>query len=61
MNDKIKTHMLAYALDLSYWLEEGLDSLNFVTAGTPYFESEEEAEEYITNLYNTANKMEIEK
>lgn len=59
MNTEIKTHMIAYAQDLSYWLDDGLDSLNFFTAGTPYFESVESAEEYIANLRNTANKLEI--
>ena len=54
MNDKIKTHMLAYARDLTYWLAEDLESLNYVTVGTPYFKSEEEAEKYIASIYKEA-------
>lgn len=42
--------VISYIEDIEYQYGRGLGCLNFCTAGTPYFGSKEEAEEYILQL-----------
>ena len=46
----VKSLLQAYLSDLEYNVCSGVDNLNHFTSGTPYFDTEEEAQEYIEEL-----------
>jgi len=47
----------SYLDDLEYSLSGGVDNCNFVTSGTPSFNDEEEAAEYVNSLKRTCDDM----
>ena len=46
----IKSLLQSYLTDLEYNLYSGVGNLNHVTSGTPFFDTEEDAQEYIEEL-----------
>jgi len=46
----IKSFLQAYLDDLEYNVSSGVGNLNHITSGTPFFDTEEEAQEYIEEL-----------
>ena len=51
-------YLKAYRGDLRYALSNGLSSLNFATADTQFFTTEQEAEDYLKDLSNTIDSLE---
>lgn len=49
-----------YADDLRYALDESTDCLNYRTSGTPYFDSDAEAEVYHKGVYFIINQLKQE-
>ena len=47
----------SYLDDLEYSLSGGVDNCNFVTSGTPSFNDEEEAAEYVNSLKRNCDNM----
>jgi hypothetical protein len=57
MIGKVAAFLEAYETDLTYHHQSnGIESLNCVTAGTPEFDTDEEAEKYLADL-NTTIKL----
>ena len=57
MIGKVEEFLLAYHSDLFYHFDYGgVDSLNHFTAGTPCFETEDQAKQYLADL-NTTIKL----
>jgi hypothetical protein len=49
-----------YEADLTYnYRQEGVDTLNYSTCGTPYFDTEKEAEQYLADLSTTIQLLEV--
>jgi len=56
---KTEEFLRNYQSDLTYnHKQEGVDSLNNVTCGTPEFETEEEAQKYLADLSTTIRLLE---
>ena len=54
MIGKVESFLTAYVADLNYHFNYGgIESLNPFTAGTPCFETEAEAEQYLADLNTT--------
>lgn len=57
MIGKVDSFLTAYVADLNYHFDYGgVDSLNHITAGTPCFETEDQAKQYLADL-NTTIKL----
>jgi len=62
-NDMVDTAQLlvylkAYHADLAYqFKQDGFEYVNSASCGTPYFESDEEAQKYLTNLSDFTAKV----
>lgn len=52
-----KKFLQAYLSDLEYWTQDGVDSVNHVTCGTPFFENERELDHYIRKLKACINNL----
>ena len=50
---KVKSFLVNYESDLDYNRHNDLSSLNSFTCGTPYFNTYDEADEYLTDLRTT--------
>jgi hypothetical protein len=56
---KVIDFLRSYMADLEYTHgNDGIHSLNHFTSGTPYFDTEEEAEKYLADLNITIKLME---
>lgn len=61
MIGKMLPFLTAYHGDLEYNFGYTLDTLNHFTSGTPYFDDEAEAKQYIADLNTTIKILESEK
>lgn len=59
MIGKVSAFLRSYEVDLTYHHQyDGIESLNYVTCGTPSFATEEEAEQYLADLNTTIRLLE---
>ena len=59
MIGKVSEFLRYYEADLTYnHKQDGINSLNYFTCGTPCFETEEEAEKYLADLSTTIRLLE---
>ena len=59
MIGKVIDFLRYYEADLTFQQQDdGIHSLNHFTSGTPYFDTEEEAEKYLADLNITIKLME---
>jgi hypothetical protein len=59
MIGKVSEFLRYYEADLTYnRQQDGINSLNYVTCGTPYFDTEKEAEKYLADLSTTIQLLE---
>ena len=59
MIGKVTEFLRYYEADLTYnYRQEGVDTLNYSTCGTPEFETGEQAEKYIADLSTTIRLLE---
>lgn len=57
---EILKYLECYADDISYQSGDGFENLNYCTSGTPYFESDVEAEAWVTEVSNCVEKLKTE-
>ena len=58
-NAKVLPYLKAYYADLGYqFTQDGYEYMNSASAGTPCFETDEEAEKYLTDLADFIKKLE---
>ena len=61
MIGKASEFLRYYEADLTYHHQfDGIESLNYVTCGTPAFNTEKEAEKYLADLSTTIRLLESE-
>ena len=53
----MKKFLEAYLWDLEYWAQSGVDNVNYVTSGTPFFENQRELNRYIRKLKACINNL----
>ncbi len=53
MVGKVESFLEAYEDDLNYHRNNGIESLNHYTSGTPYFDTDAAEDEYMADLRTT--------